>query len=464
MSNPSRRNFLNSLSGTITAGLIVGSFDQLYSRANVGPVATKGFGTPIPTKDQTTGLELISLPEGFSYHSYGWTGQPLDCGTPTPSAHDGMAVIAEDDGVVTLCRNHEVGSPLSAKNPSDSAYDPFAGGGCTNLRFDTNKKEWLGAKLSLAGTSKNCAGGATPWNSWLSCEETCDDPTTKLDDGEVNTFTQKHGFVFDVPADGKADGRPIESLGRFVHEAVAVDPATGIVYLTEDRGTAGLYRMIPNDPADLHAGGKFQMLACESRDDVRKKVASDFEADIHWVDIQDRLRPHSPGTTDSLGVYHQGKEAGGLTFARLEGCAVHDGQVFVTATSGGDAESGQVWKLDPTRERLSMIYESPSSKVLDMPDNMAVSPRGGILLCEDGDFVPQRLQVLTEDGQLFPLAANNMRLEARHGDLVHGHQGDFRGSEWAGATFSADGQWLFVNLQTPGVTFAITGPWRRGLI
>ena len=90
-----------------------------------------------------------------------------------------------------------------------------------------------------------------------------------------------------------------------------------------------------------------------------------------------------------------------------------------------------------------------------MPDNMCISVRGELLLCEDGTRVPQRLQILTIDGLLCPFAENNIVLEQ-----LYGHRGDFRNSEWAGATFSKDGSWLFVNIQKPGVTFAITGPWK----
>jgi hypothetical protein len=244
-----------------------------------------------------------------------------------------------------------------------------------------------------------------------------------------------------------------------VHEALAIDPASGTVYLTEDRGAAGLYRMVPTTPGDLHAGGKFEMLAAKQTRDVRKGVRKDQVFDVHWVPISNRLLAHTPGTQDSGGVFTQGQRAGGLAFARLEGCAFHDGRLFVTATSGGDASAGQVWQYDPQQEQLKLIFESPSVDILDMPDNMAISPRGGILLCEDGDQVPQRIQVLTTDGQLFPLAANNIVL-----DGLNGHRGDFTSSEWAGATFSGDGKWLFVNIQTPGVTLAISGPWKTGLI
>jgi secreted PhoX family phosphatase len=201
------------------------------------------------------------------------------------------------------------------------------------------------------------------------------------------------------------------------------------------------------------------MMTVKQTQDVRGMVDGNAIFDVIWVDIAEPLRAHSPGTLDGLGVYRQGKDHGGLTFARLEGCAVHGGKVFITATSGGGAKAGQLFQYDPAEEQLKLVFESPSAEVLDMPDNLAVSPRGGILLCEDGNYKLQRLQVLTTDGILFPLAVNNMQL-----DGLNGHRGDFRSSEWAGATFSADGEWLFVNIQTPGVTLAITGPWRDGLI
>lgn len=461
MATTNRRNFLrDSLTGGLSSAAVLGAFSQFLGcvQADESPQTT-GFGPLSPTSDATTGLPLLQLPEGFRYCSFGWTNEPLSDGTPTPGAHDGMAVIQEKDDQIVLCRNHELSDPGKAFGRVDRSYDRSGAGGCTNLVFDRRAEKFRSAYVSLSGTVKNCAGGVTPWGSWLSCEETVVGPESSLEDGVENPFTRPHGFVFDVPVQASETPQPIESLGRFVHEAVAIDPASQIVYLTEDRDTAGLYRMVPDQPGDLHAGGKFQMLATKQTRDVRRGIDPQQVFDVYWVDIEDRLRAHSPGTQDELGVYTQGRDAGGLTFARLEGCAFHDGHLFLTATSGGDAQAGQVWKYDPREEQLTLIFESPAVDVLDMPDNMAISPRNGILLCEDGKQIPQRIQVLTADGKLFPLAANNVRLEG-----LHGHRGDFRDSEWAGATFSADGTWLFVNLQTPGVTFAITGPWQEGLI
>lgn len=450
-----RRNFLGALASGVGSTAVVGAFSTLAQRIQAAESPRLDSARLLHEAiDQTTGLPLLKLPEGFRYASFGWTNEPLADGRPTPADHDGMAVIRESGDEITLCRNHEIDTSLRDATQDANAYDPHAVGGCSTLTFDRKTGVFKSAKMTLTGTVKNCAGGATPWGSWLSCEETVVDPSSQLDEGAVNYFTRPHGFVFEVPAEGLAEAKPIESLGRFVHEAVAIDPESGIIYLTEDRDTAGLYRMVPAEPGNLHAGGRFQMLAAKKTKDCRKGMQARQSFDTHWVDIEDRLRAHTPGTQDEQGVYTQGKQAGGLTFARLEGCDFFEGKLFVTATSGGNSQAGQVWEYDPREERLTLLFESPGEEVLDMPDNMAVSPRGGIVLCEDGHYVPQRVQLLKPNGQLFPLAANNLKL-----DGLHGHQGDFRDSEWAGATFSKDGEWLFVNIQTPGVTFAITGPW-----
>src|SRR5690606_3965051 len=169
--------------------------------------------------------------------------------------------------------------------------------------------------------------------------------------------------------------------------------------------------------------------------------------DVSWVEIDEPHRAHSPGEHDDLGVYSQGKAKGASTFARLEGCWWGNGGAYLVSTSGGDAKQGQVWFYDPKQERLTLVYESPSADVLDSPDNICVSPRGGIVLCEDGDYPTQRLHGLTLDGRLFQLAANNIDLTKKsRGSL----RGDYRSQEWCGATFSPDGKWLFANVQTPG--------------
>jgi uncharacterized protein len=415
------------------------------------------YGPLVPTPDAHTGLELLALPEGFTYISYGWTGDPLRDGTPTPGAHDGMAVVATERHRVVLVRNHEIGSSGTPFTPAHLAYDPGAAGGTTNLLFDTQRGLWLASWPSLSGTVTNCAGGSTPWGSWLTCEETVVAPAAD------NSFTQTHGWVFEVPAFQPAHPVPLTALGRFVHEAVAVDPITGYVYETEDRNPrAGFYRFLPHEWGRLAYGGQLQMLQVPEQPQINlaNGVAVGTVFDVDWVDIDDPTRAHSPGTTDTLGVFMQGFGQGGASFTRLEGCRYHGGNIYFTSTNGGIVGEGQVWEYDPRREQLTLLYESPAQAVLDNPDNLTVSPRGGLVLCEDGNLTGQRLIGLTRQGEVFPFAQNTIVL---HGEK-NGISGDFRGEEWAGATYSPDGRWLFVNIQTPGITFAITGPWDNGAL
>src|SRR5262245_12017159 len=405
-----------------------------------------GYGPLAPVADRTTGLPLLRLPAGFSYASAGWAGDPLPDGGPTPPLPDGMGVVLEKKGRVWLVRNHEVrGSGTSFASPART-YDDRAGGGTTTLLFDLERSRWERAAVSLAGTSTNCAGGVTPWRTWLTCEETVDD------------LGKPHGFVFEVPAVGDAVPEPLTALGRFVHEAVAVDPASGIVYETEDRPTAGFYRFVPAVPGKPARGWRLQMLKVAGRDnvDLRRGQPTGASFQVEWVDIADPTRAHSPGTGDTLGVFMQGHDKGGAVFARLEGCDVVAGRVFFTSTIGGAARMGQVWEYDPVRALLRLRYESPAAATMDMPDNLAGSPRGGLILCEDGGQAVQRLHGLPADGAPFVLAENNVVLDGSPG----GRRGDFRNSEWAGATFH--GRWLFANIQLAGVTVAITGPWERG--
>jgi uncharacterized protein len=424
------------------------------------------YGPLAPVNDQTTGLPLLSLPEGFTYQSYGWTGDEMADGIATPGAHDGMAVVGVRGSRIYLVRNHELSGPAAAFGPASITYDPLAEGGTTNLVYDLRAQEWLESFSSLSGTVRNCAGGPTVWGSWLTCEETTE--------GVQEGYEKTHGWIFEVPGAKKmpADAIPLKDMGRFSHEAVAVDPVTGWVYETEDRTPSGFYRYMPKAYADLAAGGKLQMLkvAGERAVDLTGEIANGTEYDVEWVDITDPERTHDE-PNDGGGVVAQGIDQGGAFFARLEGAWYDSGVIYFTSTSGGAAEEGQIWCYDPRREKLTMIYESPEALVLNNPDNITVSPRGGILLCEDGGGVTdgadsfrrfESLIGLSPDGYVFSFAENNIVLETSPNGVVE--PGDYREREWAGATFSPDGRILFVNIQTPGVTFAITGPWNKGVL
>ena len=201
------------------------------------------------------------------------------------------------------------------------------------------------------------------------------------------------------------------------------------------------------------------MLAVRGRPraDLRTRQLTRVPMGIYWVDID------VPDVTGAgagvLTVFEQGRRAGGAMFARLEGAWHADGRLYVTSTSGGDAAMGQVWELHHAADELRLIYESPGLHELNMPDNLTVSPRGGLVLCEDGTANPC-VHTLTRDGHIVRFARNNVVLAGER----RGHYGDFRASEMAGAAFSPDGRWLFLNVQRPGFTVAITGPWERGPI
>ncbi len=378
----------------------------------------------------------LALPEGFSYVRFGGEGTPMSNGRPTPQVHDGMAAFPGPRGTVRLVRNHEVDgrrAPFAAE-----AYDPTAGGGTTNLVFDPGSGQCLACHPSLAGTVRNCAGGPTPWGTWISCEETTD--------GTSDGYGKPHGYCFEVPAGAVAPvhALPLRAMGRFKHEAVCVDRQRGDVYLTEDQDTAGLYRFRPRVKGALAAGGRLEMLAVKGRPgyDTRRGQRRNAVLPVTWVEIPDP-DPADAGRNPQA-VFHQGRARGAAVFSRLEGCFWHRGRAVIVSTEGGDAGLGQVWEYRPGANFLSLAFESPSRDLLRQPDNVTATPRGGLLLCEDGQG-PDRIQALDPDGRLFEFARNR-----------------FSDGEFAGATFSPDGKVLFVNVQRPAVTFAITGPWNRG--
>jgi uncharacterized protein len=460
----SRRGFMQGAAALGAASLSL-TFDDWACHLSASEVPRgRGFGPLRPTRDDDTGLELLELPEGFHYTSFGWTGDKLSDGGLTPDSHDGMAVIASDGETVTLCRNHEINGSGVAFGKAGSAYDKFGKGGCTNLVFNTRTARLESSWASLSGTVRNCAGGPTPWGTWLSCEETTLENGDKENsqDEKALEFEKTHGWVFEVPARGIADARPITGMGRFTHEAISVDQASGMIYMTEDQGRAGFYRFVPKERQNLHAGGNVQMLKVKGTQNLVKGLKAGQTFDVSWVDIENPEVVHADKRRQGDGCFQQGYAQQAAMFSGLEGCWNSRGKVYFTAKSGGERATGQVWCYIPAEAKLKLLFESPSGMVLDMPDNITMSPRGGLVICEDGNTAPQqRLQCLTPEGTVTPFAANNVDLrKTPH----RGFNRDFRHLEWAGATFSPDGKWLFANLQLPGITFAITGPWQDGLI
>jgi len=471
LSGMPRRQFVKSAAA---AGATAGALASLAVRgaaAEFRAPFSRDYGPLAPVKDQATGLYLISLPKGFEYTSYGWTGMIMADGRPTPTDHDGMAVVGQRGRTLALVRNHEQSGGAELPCVVDGGmYNANEAGGTSNVYFDLLRGRFLTSFTSLGGTIRNCAGGPTPWNSWVSCEETFHTWNSREDGFN-------HGYVFDVPGFGTSNGQPIRAAGRFSHEAVALDPLTGVMYETEDTGASGFYKYVQPGAGGLgwwrgrqrgellRDGGQLYAMVVdgESRKDLRGGLARGDSFAVSWQLVTDPEGKNG-------AVFDSAPDA--AMIARGEGCWYDEGKIYFISTSGGAAELGQVWVYDPRREKLTMLYESPGSEALDSPDNIAISPRGGIVLCEDGGHDPQRLIGLDARGEVFPFAENLIDLAAGDIDKIEAAfpgakqhftddpVGVYTDQEWAGATFH--GAWLFANIQTPGVTFAITGPWRKG--
>lgn len=386
---------------------------------------------------------ILDLPPGFSYRVISRLGDAMDDGGTVPDAADGMGCFDLGNGKLALVRNHELKPHQDGAGVSGRAFDTVARslrplpGGTTTIVLDAATLAVERQYRSLAGTIRNCAGGVTPWGSWLSCEE-----DTSTPDGRIN---QPHGWAFEVPADapGLVDPLPLKAMGRFKREAACVDPATGIVYQTEDQKDSILYRFIPKVPGKLAEGGKLQALVLDGVSDTRNWDGVQMElgqwAAARWIDMDD---PESP--KDDLRT--RGAARGAAVFARGEGIWMGDGEMYFTATSGGVAREGQIFRLRPREDgpdMLQLFFESTDKTVYSYGDNLCIAPNGHLIVCEDGytDTVDNHLRGITQDGT--PYAFARLRLQ----------------TEPAGACFSPDGRTLFVNAYSPTMTLAITGPW-----
>lgn len=417
----------------------------------------RGFG-PVARDPE----RILDLPSGFSYRILARAGDAMSDGLRVPGLADGMhAFDGGGDRTILLC-NHELDvgdrghafAGLQGIPPAvaERMYDRAIGAGGVTTLWVNRALEVERHFLSLAGTLRNCAGGATPWGSWVSCEESV------VARAPARAW-QDHGFAFEVPASatGLVPARPLVAMGRFHREAVAVDPATGIVYQTEDREDGLFYRFRPDRPGDLAAGGRLEALAVvglEGRDTGNREVMAFSRLDrrpVRWVGLDD---PRAPG--DDLRV--RGRDAGASTFVRGEGMAVEvrggETLIWFKCTTGGPREIGQLWCYRPSPAEggadearrpgiLELFLEPDAASIMNQGDNVALTPWGDLLVCEDNTD-DQRLIGVTADGGTYVFARNPRA-----------------NSEFAGATFAPAGDTLFVNLQIAGLTFAIRGPWSQ---
>ena len=493
-----RRTFLVRTAALGGGIMSAGAIERMVARtahADARRTRAQPYGPLRRVADQR-GVEVLALPVGFSYVTFGHIGTTMSDGNPTPLGLDGMGAFPGgrihgrgSEHLVRLVRNSEDRNTATMKGSVEGdrtkAYDPTAWAGTTTLVYDEHRRELVEDFVSLNGTIVNCAGGASLGHrSWISGEEAVGGPEASAN---AMRFAKRHGYLFETPVDrgpGELEpAQPIVEAGRFAHEACAVDQRTGVVYETEDPGgalRAGFYRYTPDDPGNLPAGGVLHMLAIDGRPDadLRQGQTPGVALPVRWVPIA-IPDPTLSALSDSRSTFIQGRALGGATFNRLEGCWEDDSTIWFVSTSGGDKKSGdvsggfaegfgQVWKYEPEGGTLTLVYESPAGAVLDSPDNLTVTPRGGLIMCEDDasaafvDTHPlapglehvNRVIGLMPGGEAFEFAVNVLNT-----------------SELAGACFSPSGRTLFFNVYghstfvgeaTEGMTCAITGPWARG--
>jgi uncharacterized protein len=465
MTSMSRRNLLRT-SAIGGLGIAIGGSIEAIAGPAAAHAPEAGYGALVPDP-----AGLLALPPRFSYKVVAQAGVTLlESGEPTPSDADGTAFFPRLNGHRehghrgggVLVNNHEIGGgePFGVPALPGLTYDPGAHGGTTNIEVDSDGNR-VTEYVSLAGTHNNCAGGLTPWGTWLTCEET--------EQKATGAFLKDHGYVFEVdPFDRRANMNPVplKFLGRFAHEAVAVNPRTSEIFLTEDAGSPnGLYfRWTP--PKHFKPGkGALRELALSQGGDTAGTLEA-MSCSLDGLHIADLSLATEPGTRykvtwvdvpvrDGLAVSIRKQFTNDqITRSRkLEGQWWGDGGVYFVASfarhSDGSVNEhdGQVWFYDPRHETITLttIFGVNSDPTVegnfDGPDNITVSPYGGVILAEDGEGLSHLVGV-DEGGNAFAMARNELN-----------------DSEFTGPTFTGDGRILYANIQTPGIVFAIQGPW-----
>ena len=440
--NQISRRDLFKRTGTVGLGIAVsGSLGSVLGGTGIAAAAPAknhgiGYGPLVPDPNG-----LLDLPKGFSYKVISRGGiDTLQTGEPVPTNHDGMGAFTGRRGLTVLVLNHELspGATYPVPHLDGITYDPEVSGGTTTLVVSRDG-ELQSQRASLAGTARNCAGGITPWGTWLTCEENFD----------VNG--KPHGYVFEVDPRGDGNPEPISAMGRREHEAVAIDPCTGVAYLTEDASNpfGFLYRFLPVQPlggtGSLHAGGTLQAMHVPGVPDLSAvSTVGTRLGGVSWLTVPTPDVP-AGGTPNRTQV-------AGTPIRKAEGCwwdwreeVLYFDSSFARASDGlSGVHDGQIWKYDPEDNELTLVAQLTAADPYDGPDNITVSPYGGVLFCEDGDG-EQFIGGVDPDGNVYALARNAV--------------GE---NEFAGAVFSpTNAKQLFVNIQDPAITFVVTGPFHR---
>jgi secreted PhoX family phosphatase len=335
------------------------------------------------------------LPAGFASRIVARSGQTVaGTGYTWHGAPDGGACFADGSGWIYVSNAELSGGA----------------GGVSALRFDAGGN-LTGAYRTLSGTSRNCAGGATPWDTWLSCEEV------------------DFGYVFETDPWGANQAFRRDAMGRFTHEAAACDPVRRVIYLTEDESDGCFYRFRPQSWGDLWAGGTLEVMVADS--------ASSGTAT--WAPVPDP----TPGRGDTPT---RDQVPGAKRFDGGEGCYYARGVCYFT-TKGDN----RVWRFNATDDTYELAYDASLTQrpPLTGVDNVTGTASGDLYVAEDGGNM--EICLITPDGAVSAF-------------LQVTGQG---GSEITGPAFGPAGDRLYFSSQrgtsgssSGGITYEVRGPFR----
>jgi len=392
--DPTRRRFLQK--SFIGMGWIMSGGALTHCGGDGALMSNIGALGPLQEPDENG----IRLPEGFRSRVIARSGELVgSSGYEWHSAPDGGAVFITDDGGWVYVSNSETVAQL--------------GGGAGAVRFSRDG-EVIDAYSILSGTSVNCAGGATPWGTWLSCEE--------KDDGRV--------WECDPVGITSAVVRP--ALGVFKHEAVAIDLDSQVAYLTEDVGDGGFYRFV----ADSMIDGRADLSAGELQ--IAEVVGSGPGGLIEWRTVPD---PSASSTPTRRQV------ASSTPFDGGEGIWYHDGVIYFS-TKGDN----RVWAYEDRSSNLSIIYDAATSStpILTGVDNLTVSPAGDVLVAEDGGNM--EIVAISVDGAIAPV----LQVTGQDGSEI---TGPAFGPSFDRLYFSSQRGTSGVITGVDGVTYEVSGPF-----